>query len=556
MTNLVELDLSYNLLQAVPQAALSDCHYLMILSLTGNPIRNVSRAQLAPLKYLQTLDVSSCQIVHIESQAFVDLKNLLWLKLDNNLIKTLDPVADFPRNTRGVTFNGNRWECDCKLIGLRDFLRNRTVSFQIDPLCTTPDIISGQQIRELSDNELACLPEVSPSSHFEEIISGKNMSLFCTVESIPLSRITWRYKGFLVKNGSTMVSDIDLRTYYYINTATGPRTITSQLILQRTTLDDNGVFQCEAENRAGVAVGNFTVSVVNPVPPESPKERKVEERFKQEYFVVIGVAAVIISILTIAISMIFIVKCRGIRRNCNNSTGPHLYQCSVSDSSFASDKSLMTVQTPKMSCLLDNGSSSEYSTSYIKEDLSYEECVLENEGITQIDKPFYGKSSILKKNYSIVTVGDSSLGNLDKSFTNPFNHIILTEKSIKDTEVSRRKGEQESICPLSYTTINQQNLPDVTSLEGENSGLNVHRVSQLIPCESNEGVEAKSSESRPPDNHWHFSTLPRKKLVQAEGTLADKLSINLQHFVPIPKGEELILPPPPQFKEFHSFLLN
>ena len=39
LTNLVDLDLSFNVLQEVPSLALSDCRYLMSLSLRGNPIK-------------------------------------------------------------------------------------------------------------------------------------------------------------------------------------------------------------------------------------------------------------------------------------------------------------------------------------------------------------------------------------------------------------------------------------------------------------------------------------------------------------------------------------
>ena len=68
ITNLVELDLSYNLLQVIPkvkeytglgsvgtdwitvQEALKDCRYLMTLSLKGNPIRRVERDTFHNLK--------------------------------------------------------------------------------------------------------------------------------------------------------------------------------------------------------------------------------------------------------------------------------------------------------------------------------------------------------------------------------------------------------------------------------------------------------------------------------------------------------------------------
>ena len=555
MTNLVELDLSYNLLQSIPQDALSDCQFLMILSLTGNPIREVSRAQLAPLKYLQTLDLSACQIVEIEAQAFVDLKNLLWLQLENNLIERLDPESDLPKNTRGISFNGNRWKCDCKLIGLRDFLQNRTVSFQVDPICSSPERISGQLIRELPDYELACIPKVSPSSSFEEVISGKNISLVCMVDSIPSSIITWRYEGLQISNGSTMVSDIDLRSYYFTTTRTGPGVLTSELFLLRTSKDDNGRFQCEAENKAGKAIGNFSVIVVKPEPPFSPEAKKVEEeRFKREYFVVIGVAAIIISILTITISMILIVKCRRVRRNCPQ-TGPHLYQCSINNSTFSSDKTLMTIQTSKPNCIPDE--TSEYAASYTKNELSYEQMMdesLNKNDIIPADKFPNGPCSILKKSYSIVSFRDPTIVNIDKSEVTLFNHIIHKEPQVnKDIPLQTGRNNTDSITTLQ--SLHDVKLSNDIIVEEDIPVFHSTRTSQLLLLESNEGEEIRAGDGKI-DNHWHFSTLPKKKFLKESSGVSDKLSLNLQHFIPIQRCEELILPPPPQFKEYILYHLS
>ncbi len=74
---------------------------------------------------------------------------------------------------KGVSLNGNRWRCDCHLVGLRDFLRNRSVAVEQEPpICSSPDRISGQRIADLADAELACAPQVSPTSSFEETIQG------------------------------------------------------------------------------------------------------------------------------------------------------------------------------------------------------------------------------------------------------------------------------------------------------------------------------------------------------------------------------------------------
>ena len=43
----------------------------------------------------------------------------------------------------------------------------------------------------------------------------------------------------------------DMRQYYYTNTDLGGGIMKSELMLLRTNLDDNGTFQCIAENRAG-----------------------------------------------------------------------------------------------------------------------------------------------------------------------------------------------------------------------------------------------------------------------------------------------------------------
>ena len=214
---------------------------------------------------------------------------------------------------------------------------NNTVAYEAEPVCASPQRIIGHQVKALPTSELACLPLVSPTSSFQEIIQGKNMSLVCTVTATPMATITWWYKGLLINNGSTMVSDIDMRLYYYRNVETGKDTLKSELILLRTNLDDNGTFHCMAENNAGQAVANFTLSVVIPFPPKPPQD-VVEDRFQQEYVIAIGVAGVIVSILTIVIIILVAVKCRALRNRRRHSLAEskvHLYQSSVTGSDMS-----------------------------------------------------------------------------------------------------------------------------------------------------------------------------------------------------------------------------
>lgn len=419
-------------------------------------------------------------------------------------------------------------------------MENRTVSFEVDPICHTPDRIKGQLIGELSDSDLACVPEVTPSFAFEEVISGKNISLVCRVESVPLSRVTWRYKGLLINNGSTLVTDIDLRTYFYSNQADSGSSLTSELVIQRVTEEDRGEFECEAENRAGTRTGRFNVSVVSPVQPEPPRERKVEDPFKQEYFVVIGIAVSIISVLTIVITMLLIIKCRrGSSRSRTSDPGP-LYQCSINDSSFSSDRALMTVHVGKRSCdvtsvdysHVDKQSCDVTSVDYPPPDI-YKQLSPSKSKVDGSDPVSYTQlsvaetqavPSILKKTFSLISISDSA----NDISHNTFNHIILPRRGEKscpprnqspppaprsqpqterrpqpppppprrDNPSEKEKGEmKEGMLPL-------QLLPP----EAAEAGL------QLFPPEGTEAGDLRNLDLlRPAENHWHFSTLPRKK---------------------------------------------
>ena len=88
------------------------------------------------------------------------------------------------------------------------------------------------------------------------------------------SDVTWEWVLWTCPEAEFGHLTLDMRQYYFTNTDMGDGTLKSELILLRTNLDDNGTFQCVAENRAGVAVANFTLNVVVPVPPKPPQAEK------------------------------------------------------------------------------------------------------------------------------------------------------------------------------------------------------------------------------------------------------------------------------------------
>lgn len=174
LSNLVELDLSDNMLTAIPTETFQDYSSLMRLSLSGNPIRELKTSAFKYLSYLTTLELSNCQISFIEDEAFIGMDNLEWLKLDGNRIRNIRGVHILPQSLNGISLHGNRWTCDCKLIDMFSWLNTYQIPQQDDPKCFEPGKLQGHVIKALQVDELACLPEMTPTTFFLEIAEGKN----------------------------------------------------------------------------------------------------------------------------------------------------------------------------------------------------------------------------------------------------------------------------------------------------------------------------------------------------------------------------------------------
>ena len=83
---------------------------------------------------------------------------------------------------QGLDSSQNRWHCDCHLLALHNWLQNFTVPNSVEPRCHSPPRLISEPIKNLSPQEFACIPKVSPTSMYLEVIEGKNMSLVCSIE--------------------------------------------------------------------------------------------------------------------------------------------------------------------------------------------------------------------------------------------------------------------------------------------------------------------------------------------------------------------------------------
>lgn len=304
LSNLVELDLSGNLLDTIPTATFVDCPSLMRLTLSYNPISVLKRGSFTHLTFLHSLELSNCNVNHIEDGAFQGLHSIEWLHLDGNKLTTIKGNKVLPESLRGIELQGNLWKCDCNILDLYFWLVNMNVPYSVEPTCRGPRKLAGRAIKSMAERELACLPNVSPTTLYLEIGEGKNMSLLCQVHAVPEAHVSWWFQGQILQN-DTLVAP-GMRLMYYVEE--GGEEKRSELFIYNTNSEDNGTFICSAENAAGVVQSNFTVKIIL---KEEPIVIIVS--FPFEYFLaaVIGGGILVLIILIIVIASI--IRCRSKR---------------------------------------------------------------------------------------------------------------------------------------------------------------------------------------------------------------------------------------------------
>lgn len=304
LTNLVELDLSDNMLTVIPTDTFQDYSSLMRLILNGNPIRELKTSAFKHLSFLTTLELSNCQIDRVENEAFIGMDNLEWLRLDGNRIATIKGNHVLPVSLHGVNLQSNRWFCDCHLIDMFTWLNNFNIPQIEDPKCSNPPRLNNRVIKSLQADDLACLPDITPTTLYLEIAEGRNISLLCKIHAIPEASISWWFQGQILQNDTMIAPNVHI--FYYIDEVGTIDEKRSELFIYNTNTEDNGTFACVAENSAGRTQANYTIRVI-------VKEEPIVEQvtFPQEYLLIIIIAGVAcIGIVLLIIICLLICKCR------------------------------------------------------------------------------------------------------------------------------------------------------------------------------------------------------------------------------------------------------
>lgn len=258
LTNLIELDLSRNLLTSVPAASFQHITSLRDLTLASNPIQKIESHAFGNVLSLTKLDVSHCDLQSISASAFEHLDALHSLKLNGNKLSELrGRTVETLSKLHWVELHDNPWLCDCRLRATKLWLTENNIPYPMAPTCSGgPERVIDKSFSELHVDDFACKPEMLPVRRHLEAVSGENATITCRTGAIPAASITWYSNGRLLNNNSAFSSYQKVHIF-----EDGSFEKRSRLVLTNAQETDSSEFYCVAENKAGNAEANFTLHV-------------------------------------------------------------------------------------------------------------------------------------------------------------------------------------------------------------------------------------------------------------------------------------------------------
>ncbi|KAL5278890.1 kek1.2 family protein [Megaselia abdita] len=311
LTNLVELDLSHNLLLRVPSEALGFTPSLRDLNLGGNHILKIGGHAFQSTPALHKLDISNCGIHTISPHAFEGNVELNSLKINGNKLTELrTKTIDSLNKLHNIELYDNPWICDCRLRSTKIWFVQKNVPYTIAPRCSGgPERVLNRTFAQLQLDDFACQPEFMSMNRNVQAFLGENTVIDCRASAVPSPTIRWYLNGRQMSNGS--VYNGNQRIFVF---ESGLFEKKSRLILTNTQEIDEGDSEvyCVVENNAGAIETNFTLIVLE----------KPHGFASLEWSQLVGLTAAIVLILCI----IFVFMCLKVKASNHllDSKTPHL----------------------------------------------------------------------------------------------------------------------------------------------------------------------------------------------------------------------------------------
>nr|CDS26993.1 leucine rich repeat containing protein 4 [Hymenolepis microstoma] len=258
-----------------PIAALAKLRNLRILDLSENPLGVLVPNWLAPLGgTLRVLRLSGISDqVEIKEDAFFGLGNLEEFDFSNNSFQYL-PENAFSgirsEKLRRLNLRGITWQCDCKLLWLREWLREmKFTTFFDEPAitghCISPTSLGKTPLVNLPLTHFQCPPKLqamhsSAPHHFGNHKTllyvtpspGDSITLTCIFVSQPKMLVQWYKNGALLRP--------ELKRFVQ-SVSRGSKFSAVLSITSLRSPADNGNYTCKTSNNRGLANGVFSLRI-------------------------------------------------------------------------------------------------------------------------------------------------------------------------------------------------------------------------------------------------------------------------------------------------------
>ncbi|KAL3874292.1 hypothetical protein ACJMK2_037331 [Sinanodonta woodiana] len=216
LTNLEELKLRNTNILAVPDFVFRNHTQLQILDLSENQISSLDQKSFHGLKdTLTSLSLSDNNLTTIDERAFKNFSKLNYLYLANNM-----------------------WNCDCKLLWLYDWIRNKMltkpfIEYIVECVCHSPPKLNENYIQSVIRSDLACTPD---------ILTCRIISL--TTVQLKLAKSQRAYRTCLQVAVNTVLS---LNIIMHVTHSTNP--VAAFELIKKTTSDKSKKGKCPTSRR-------------------------------------------------------------------------------------------------------------------------------------------------------------------------------------------------------------------------------------------------------------------------------------------------------------------
>lgn len=261
LTHVKELDLSNNFLRDVPSGALADIASLRELRLAHNHLTVLSAAAFLFSLDLVELDISYNKIEKIEERALRVLGNLEILNVAGNRITFLNSTELRPLQVlRVIRVDDNPWYCDCRLRQLSHWMREQKLTASTPPSCSHPSWLYGLDWQTLDTKHFLCAPHAMAVAPRILATDRDNVTLMCKVEAEVEVIISWLADEIPIRN-------TNMTHRYKVKQSGDPdrQLYVSNFTILSVVKEDQGVYRCLAENRAGTSVCDIILQVSHEV---------------------------------------------------------------------------------------------------------------------------------------------------------------------------------------------------------------------------------------------------------------------------------------------------